>query len=116
MPLARAVSGFTQSRDFLSSFTTGACCGTPNEILRLLGATNIFVDIPGGWTPDVVWLLVPGGELVTGAPEDVILSGGIATAFEGRQIRFHPAAVAGRVSLAAHLRRLAGDDERESRS
>jgi iron complex transport system ATP-binding protein len=41
-------------------------------------------------TADVVWLLVPGGEIVTGAPEDVILSGGIATAFEGRQIRFHP--------------------------
>jgi hypothetical protein len=38
----------------------------------------------------VVWLLVPGGEVVTGAPEDVIVSGGIATAFEGRQIRFYP--------------------------
>ena len=33
---------------------------------------------------------MPGGELVTGAPEDVVLSGGIAQAFEGRQIRFHP--------------------------
>ena len=42
-------------------------------------------------TADVVWLLIPGGEVITGAPEDVILSGGIATAFEGRQIRFHPA-------------------------
>jgi iron complex transport system ATP-binding protein len=41
-------------------------------------------------TADVLWLLLPGGEVVTGAPEDVILSGGIATAFEGRQIRFHP--------------------------
>jgi len=41
-------------------------------------------------TADVVWLLFPGGEVVTGAPEDVILSGGIATAFEGQQIRFHP--------------------------
>ena len=41
-------------------------------------------------TADVVWLLLPGGEVTTGAPEDVILSGGIATAFEGRQIRFHP--------------------------
>lgn len=40
-------------------------------------------------TADVVWLVLPGGELVTGAPEDVILSGGIAQAFEGRQIRFH---------------------------
>ena len=33
---------------------------------------------------------MPGGEVVTGAPEDVMLSGAIATAFEGRQIRFHP--------------------------
>jgi iron complex transport system substrate-binding protein len=32
----------------------GACCGTPNEILRLLGATNIFADTPGSWTP-VSW-------------------------------------------------------------
>jgi iron complex transport system ATP-binding protein len=41
-------------------------------------------------TADVVWLLLPGGEIVTGAPEDVMLSGAFATAFEGRQIRFHP--------------------------
>jgi iron complex transport system ATP-binding protein len=40
-------------------------------------------------TADVVWLIMPGGELVTGAPEDVVLSGSIAQAFEGRQIRFH---------------------------
>jgi len=41
-------------------------------------------------TADVVWLLLPGGEVVTGAPEDVTGSGAIAAAFEGRQIRFHP--------------------------
>jgi iron complex transport system ATP-binding protein len=41
-------------------------------------------------TADDVWLLVPGGEVVTGAPEDVIVSGAIAQAFEGRQIRFEP--------------------------
>jgi iron complex transport system ATP-binding protein len=41
-------------------------------------------------TADVVWLVMPGGELLTGAPEDVVLAGGIAQAFEGRQIRFHP--------------------------
>jgi iron complex transport system ATP-binding protein len=41
-------------------------------------------------TADIVWLVMPGGELVTGAPEDVVLSGGIGQAFEGRQIRFHP--------------------------
>src|SRR5258706_5813377 len=41
-------------------------------------------------TADAIWLVMPGGELVTGAPEDVVLSGAIAQAFEGRQIRFHP--------------------------
>jgi cobalamin transport system ATP-binding protein len=41
-------------------------------------------------TADVVWLVMPGGELLTGAPEDVVLAGGIAHAFEGRQIRFYP--------------------------
>jgi len=40
-------------------------------------------------TADVIWLLMPGGEAITGAPEDVMASGAIAQAFEGRQIRFH---------------------------
>lgn len=39
-------------------------------------------------TADVIWLVMPGGEFVTGAPEDVVVSGAIAQAFEGRQIRF----------------------------
>jgi iron complex transport system ATP-binding protein len=38
---------------------------------------------------DVLWLIMPGGELATGAPEDVMLSGAIADAFEGRRLRFH---------------------------
>jgi hypothetical protein len=33
---------------------------------------------------------MPGGELMTGAPEDVVLAGGLGQAFEGRQIRFRP--------------------------
>jgi cobalamin transport system ATP-binding protein len=41
-------------------------------------------------TADVIWLLLPGGDVVTGAPEDVMVSGAISMAFEGRQIRFHP--------------------------
>jgi iron complex transport system ATP-binding protein len=41
-------------------------------------------------TADMVWLLLPGGGIGTGAPEDVTLSGAIALAFEGRQIRFDP--------------------------
>jgi iron complex transport system ATP-binding protein len=39
-------------------------------------------------TADAVWLVMPGGEIMTGAPEDVVLAGGIGQAFEGRQIRF----------------------------
>jgi iron complex transport system ATP-binding protein len=39
-------------------------------------------------TADVIWLMTPDAELVTGAPEDVIVSGGIARTFAGRQIRF----------------------------
>jgi iron complex transport system ATP-binding protein len=38
---------------------------------------------------DRLWLILPGGELVSGAPEDIVLSGAIAHAFEGPQVRFH---------------------------
>lgn len=41
-------------------------------------------------TADTVWLLMPGGRMLTGAPEDVVLSGGIAGAFEGQHVRFDP--------------------------
>jgi iron complex transport system ATP-binding protein len=41
-------------------------------------------------TADTLWLLMPGGEVMAGAPEDVVWQGGIAQAFEGRHIRFHP--------------------------
>lgn len=30
--------------------SVGACCGMPNEILRLVGAQNVFDDKPGSWT------------------------------------------------------------------
>jgi iron complex transport system ATP-binding protein len=40
-------------------------------------------------TADTIWLVMPGGEIIAGAPEDVVLSGAIGQAFEGRQIRFH---------------------------
>jgi iron complex transport system ATP-binding protein len=53
-------------------------------------------------TADLVWLVKPGGELVTGAPEDVVLSGAIAEAFEGRQIRFHPDQCAFRLLTGEH--------------
>jgi len=40
-------------------------------------------------TADVIWLVMPGGELVTGAPRDVVLDGSLERAFEGRLMRFH---------------------------
>lgn len=42
-------------------------------------------------TADVVWLLLPGGDALTGAPEDVVVSGAMAQAFEGRRVQFVPA-------------------------
>jgi len=45
----------------------GACCGTPNEILRLAGAQNIFSDARGSWAT-VSW-----DEVVARNPEVVVL-------------------------------------------
>lgn len=42
-------------------------------------------------TADVIWILLPGGEVLTGAPEDIVVSGAMAQAFEGRHIQFVPA-------------------------
>lgn len=38
-------------------------------------------------TADAAWLLMPGGELVAGAPEALVMTGALAQAFDGRQIR-----------------------------
>jgi iron complex transport system substrate-binding protein len=45
----------------------GACCGAPNEILRLAGAQNIFGDVRGSWAT-VSW-----DEVVARNPEVVVL-------------------------------------------
>jgi iron complex transport system ATP-binding protein len=39
---------------------------------------------------DTIWLVASDGEVMTGAPEDLTISGAVARAFDGRQIRFHP--------------------------
>jgi iron complex transport system ATP-binding protein len=39
---------------------------------------------------DVVWLVMPAGDLLVGAPEDLLLAGSIARAFEGGRVRFCP--------------------------
>lgn len=39
-------------------------------------------------TADVVWLVMPDGELIIGAPEDLVMSGRIDDAFQGRHLRF----------------------------
>jgi iron complex transport system ATP-binding protein len=49
-------------------------------------------------TADTVWLLMPGGEMLAGAPEDVVVAGGIARAFEGQHVRFDPEARTFRLS------------------
>lgn len=41
-------------------------------------------------TADTVWLVMPDGRVSSGAPEDVVLAGDIATAFESASIHFRP--------------------------
>ncbi len=45
----------------------GACCGTPNEILRLAGAENVFADARGSWAT-VSW-----DEVVARNPDVIVL-------------------------------------------
>jgi iron complex transport system ATP-binding protein len=40
-------------------------------------------------TADTVWLVMPDGRMRSGVPEDLVLAGDIAAAFESRHIRFH---------------------------
>lgn len=44
----------------------GACCGAPSMIMRLIGATNVFEDVPGNWGT-VSW------ESVLARPVDAIV-------------------------------------------
>ena len=39
---------------------------------------------------DTIWLIGRGSQLKAGTPEDIILEGGIAEAFQGESVRFHP--------------------------
>ena len=39
---------------------------------------------------DTIWLVAPGNKLTAGIPEDVILAGDVAEAFQTDSIRFHP--------------------------
>lgn len=41
-------------------------------------------------TADRLWLLMPGGEVAAGVPEDIVACGAIASAFAGGHIRFNP--------------------------
>jgi len=47
--------------------SVGACCGMPNEILRLVGARNVFMDKPGSWT-GVSWT-----EVIARNPHVIVL-------------------------------------------
>lgn len=45
----------------------GACCGAPNEIIKLVGAENIFADAEGSWAT-VSW-----EEVIARNPEAIVL-------------------------------------------
>lgn len=45
----------------------GACCGTPNEIIRQVGAENIFADAEGNWAT-VSW-----EEVIARDPEAIVI-------------------------------------------
>ena len=47
--------------------SAGACCGSPNEILRLVGAENVFGETPGSWT-SVTW-----DEVIARNPDAIVL-------------------------------------------
>ena len=47
---------------------------------------------------DTLWLVAPGGTLHTGGPEDIILAGTLARAFQAESIHFHPEQRAFRLS------------------
>ncbi len=76
----------------------GACCGAPNEILRLIGATNIFRDTPGSWTT-VSWEAI-----IARNPTVIVLANASwSTAAEKRQLLLSRRALAG-VDAIAHRR------------
>lgn len=41
-------------------------------------------------TADSIWLVMPDGRVSAGAPEDIVMAGHVARAFESTTIRFHP--------------------------
>jgi iron complex transport system substrate-binding protein len=68
----------------------GACCGAPNDILRLVGAKNIFADTPGSWTP-VSWETV-----IARNPDVIVLANASwSTAATKRQLLLSKKALAG---------------------
>jgi iron complex transport system substrate-binding protein len=68
----------------------GACCGAPNEILRLVGAKNIFEDTPGAWA-SVSWEAV-----IARNPDVIVLANASwSTAAQKRQLLFANKALAG---------------------
>ncbi len=76
----------------------GACCGAPNEILRLIGATNIFRDTPGSWTT-VSWEAI-----IARNPTVIVLANASwSTATEKRRLLLSRKALVG-VDAIAHGR------------
>ena len=53
---------------------------------------------------DTLWLVTPGGKLHTGTPEDIILDGSLAEAFQAENIRFQPEERAFRLTISTRGR------------
>lgn len=53
---------------------------------------------------DTLWLVASGGKLHSGTPEDIILDGSLAEAFQAENIRFHPEERAFRLAISARGR------------
>lgn len=55
---------------------------------------------------DTLWLVAPGGKLHAGTPEDIILDGSLAEAFQAENIRFQPEERAFRLAINTRGRAL----------
>jgi iron complex transport system substrate-binding protein len=75
-----------------------ACCGTPNEILRLAGGENVFHDVRGSWGT-VAW-----ADVVARSPEVIVLVDATwAPADQKRQWLLDDSALAG-IEAVKHRR------------
>ncbi|MBP2477344.1 iron complex transport system ATP-binding protein [Crossiella equi] len=73
--------------------------GRASELAVLLSTHDVELALRNA---DVVWLVHPEGHVVAAAPEDLVLSGVLAGAFNGREHTFDP--LAGGFQVRQHVR------------